>query len=145
MTFEVCNDLCGCLTYTKTIVVTDEDCCFTCYCECTDDDGNPFREEIPCWDETSCEDTFGGDLHDCSRVKVATELDYTLTGDEEICLEDGYGTFCVNGLPVGTGTSWDIYGPGGPFLDIPSSNNCLSFDLDPVSYTHLTLPTIYSV
>ncbi len=136
--FEVCNDLCGCITYNKTIEVFDGSCCSTCYCECTDDDGNPFREEIPCWDQTSCEDEFGGDLHDCKKVEEPVELGYTLTGDEEICLEDGYGTFCVNGLPAGTSTTWYIDGPNISDSE-ESPNNCLSFDLDEVgTYTITT-------
>ncbi len=125
--FEFCID--DCCEIINTNILVNSDCCSTCYCDCIDDDGSPIREEIPCSETTSCADLFAGDRYDCVRAVVPTEFDYTLTGDEEICVVDGYGTFCVNGLPVGTSTSWIIYGPEETYKR-DSPNNCLAFDLN---------------
>ena len=134
--FEVCIDGC-CFNVVKTIFA-DNQCCNTCYCECETPIEGTFpleyetvRNKISCQETESCDELFpqGDEFFNCKRISVPTALDVTLSGDEEICIEDGYGTWCVGGLPFGTSTSWTINGPGVSDEE-NSSNNCLSYDLD---------------
>ena len=133
---EVCIDGC-CTTIVKTIAA-DNQCCNTCYCECeTPIEGtNPLeyeivRNKISCLETESCDELFppGDEYFDCKRISVPTPLDVSINGDEEICLEDGYGTWCVIGLSPGTSTTWTINGPGVSDTET-SPNSCLSYDLD---------------
>lgn len=142
---QICFDNGGCcLTLSKSIVVFDDNCCATCYCECQELIDQSFynsvsfndrftknqkyktvRHAIPCWDDTPCEELYptGDELFDCERIVVNNELDLSIFGDEVLCWDEE-GRFCILGLPSGTGVDWIIHGPNGIFSD-SSSGNCL--------------------
>jgi len=140
---QICDADGCCRTLSRSILVFDENCCSTCYCECEEEvygwGGKPkyktVREEIPCWETRPCDEIFAGDLYDCERIIVQNDLELTITGDDFLCWDEE-GEFCINGLPPGIDVDWTIHGPNGTFYE---SGNCLYITFSDIgTYTLVT-------
>ena len=145
-----------CRTLSRSVLVFDDNCCSTCYCECEeriDESSNTsvsfldnfdkrykyrtVRHVIPCWETTPCEEIYptGDEIFDCKRIVVNNDLELTITGDDVLCWDEE-GKFCINGLPSGTDVDWIIHGPNGTFSD---SGNCLYITFNAIgTYTVTT-------